>query len=1064
MSRTPLAPRALTLVFALSGCAGLVHEVAWARALGQSLGNSLQALTTVLAVFLGGLGLGSAIAARAAGRSRDPLRAYAVIEGLLALCGVLAPALARVLPLILEAAGPWCGSEWSLSVLRCGLAVLALAPTTLLMGATLPYLVRESVSLGAPPGGALAALYGANTLGAAAGALLGSFALLPLLGTRAAFLAAGLMNALAAAAAVLLRSRPRAAPAGRQPLPSEAPAQAVPAFSSARRQGLLMSAAALSGAVGAVLQVGWTRVAALAFGSTVYALGITLASYIFGLGVGPFLARRRMARDGSPAPAAAALAAVGLSSLLLVPILGRLPIVAAIASGWTDAAPASLLALQFGVVAALLLVPAVAQGTAFPALAAAAAGDPRDAHRLAGRLYAISTWGSVLGFVLAGLVALPFLGARRSLVAASAVSMLIALLPLSLLPRRKVAMAGGGLLFGALVLPWVLPGWDQELMSGGGFLYGPIYRSASGGGAHLRELIRGRGEILFSREDGTGLVTVRRSPAGIQSLQINGKTEASTGGDMSTQLLSAHLPLLLHPEPLDVLVIGLASGITLGAAERHPLRSIEVVEIAPAVAEAAKRFDAWNGRALADPRVRLVIDDARGRLIPRARRFDVITSQPSNPWVAGVSNLFTVEFYRLARARLNPGGLFCQWVQAYRLSPDDFRGIVASFLRVFPDSTLWEESPGGGDYFLIGGDAPLRLDPKHQHEDGRRQAWEHLRGAGIDGLADLLSRFVSGPEGLRALSQGGRLHTDDDLYLETRAPLSMFRDSLREQLASLRRVRQPVLAILPEGVATSDPDLVAALRGRARRRDLRLEIAIGLKNADLWGLGDPYLAAGIEALRSGLAGDAVQPLSRAAARNPQSGTAHFLLGEAYRASGLEDAAAVAYAEAVRRDPDLAPAWNALGRSLVARGLADRAATAFETALLIEPGLAAARNNLGVLRLQAGHVKDAERLFVRALEDDPDLAAAQANLGLLLRRRGEGAAAELRYRAALDLDPLNTDARYNLAVLLRAGGRVEDARRELRRLLSIDPVDPDAAGLLLQIEGAGGLRAGPGRPP
>src|SRR2546425_5959553 len=206
------------------------------------------------------------------------------------------------------------------------------------------------------------------------------------------------------------------------------------------------------------------------------------------------------------------------------------------------------------------------------------------------------------------------------------------------------------LLFGALVLPWLLPGWDRELMSGGGFLYGPIYRSASHGGAHLRDLIRGRGEILFSREDGTGLVTVRRSPAGIQSLQINGKTEASTGGDMSTQLLSAHLPLLLHPDPRDVLVIGLASGITLGAAERHPLRSIEVVEIAPAVAEAARRFDAWNGGALADPRVRLVIDDARGRLIPRARRFDVITSQPSNPWVAGVSNLFTVEFYRLPAA------------------------------------------------------------------------------------------------------------------------------------------------------------------------------------------------------------------------------------------------------------------------------------------------------------------------------------------------------------------------------------------------------------------------------
>src|SRR5439155_25584024 len=185
---------------------------------------------------------------------------------------------------------------------------------------------------------------------------------------------------------------------------------------------------------------------------------------------------------------------------------------------------------------------------------------------------------------------------------------------------------------------WVLPGWDQGLMSGGGFLYGPIYRSASGGGAHLRELIRGRGEILCSREDGTGLVTVRRSPAGILSLQINGKTEASTGGDMTTQLLSGHLPLMLHPGATDALVIGLASGITLGAAERHPLRTIEVIEIAPVVVRAARLFDAWNGRDLDDARARVVVDDARGRLLTWPVSYVVITFQPSNICDVGCSH------------------------------------------------------------------------------------------------------------------------------------------------------------------------------------------------------------------------------------------------------------------------------------------------------------------------------------------------------------------------------------------------------------------------------------------
>jgi spermidine synthase len=1065
VSRTPASLRALALVFALSGCAGLMHEVAWARALGQSLGNSLGALTAVLAAFLGGLGLGSLMAARAAGRSRDPLLVYAVLEGLLAICGALAPVVVWTLPRVLAFAGPACGSDRLLALLRFALAVAALLPSTLLMGATLPWVVREAASRGAPAGFALASLYGANTLGAAVGAIVGSFASLPFLGTRATFLAAGSINALAAAAALVLRRQQGEAPAalapGARPRPA-APADSESAVVAGRF--ILPLAAALSGAIGAILQIGWTRVAALAFGSTVYALGTTLAAYIFGLGTGPLLLRRRLARGGSPWLAALALAAAGLFSLLLVPVLGRLPIVAAIFSGWIETTPAALLVLQFVVVAALLALPTMAQGTVFPALTALATSDPAEAHRPAGRLYAASTWGSVLGVLIAGFAALPLLGTRRCLVLASAASMGIAVLPLSLLPFRKRSAALGGLslVILALGLPWLLPGWDPDLMSGGGFLYGPVYRSASGGQGHVRELMHRRGEILFSREDGVGLVTVRRSPAGIQSLQINGKTEASTGGDMTTQLLSAHLPLLLHPGSKNALVIGLASGITLGAAERHPLQSIEVIEIAPVVIEAARLFDPWNGRSLDDERARVVVDDARGRLLARPDRYDVITSQPSNPWVAGVSNLFTVEFYRLVRARLNPGGLFCQWVQAYRLSPEDFRGIVASFLQVFPDATLWEESAGGGDYFLLGGDAPLRPEPARLQREDRREAWSDLRRGGLDGAADLLARFVSGPDGLRLLARGARPHTDDDLYLETHAPLTMFRDTLREQIAILRRIRQPVFSILPEGIAARDPELAAQLRSRARQRDLRLEIASGLKDADLWGLGDPYLAAGIAALRGGLLAEAVAALSHAAASNPESGTAHYLLGEAYRATGLADAAAVAYAEAVRRDPDLAPAWNALGRSLLQRGEIDRASAAFLRALTIDSGLAEARNNLGALHLKTGHLDEAETMFRRALQDNPGLAAAQANLGLLFKRRGDRSAAEAAYRAALEIDPLNADARYNLAVLLKDGGRLEAARRELKDLLAGDPGDTEAAELLRTIERPRGTDAGASR--
>jgi len=1044
----------LALVFAVSGCAGLFQEVAWARALGQSLGSSLAALTAVLAAFLGGLGLGSALGAGAlADRSRDPLRLYALLEGLLAIGGLAAPLIVSALPRVLSIAGPACGSDRLLALLRLALAVAALLPCALLMGATFPCLVRAALRRAPVPGTTVATLCGANALGAAAGALLGSFASLPGLGTRGTFLLAAGLNALAASAALVLARREPA-----RPSPAAAPAgEAASVVPDVRRTAdapLLLVAALLSGMVGAVLQVGWTRVAALAFGSTVYALGTTLATYILGLGLGPLLVRRRLGSGDPLRTSALALGGVGLSSLVLVPILGRLPLVAALLSGWLEPPPLTLLLLQFAVLLALLAIPAMAQGAVFPALTALASGSPSDAHRPAARLYAASTWGSVLGFVLAGFVTLPHLGTRRSLIAASTMSLVLAALVWRSRPARWSAVAAGalGLVVLALGISALLPGWETDLVSGGGVLYGPVYRAASGGRGRVREWMRRRGEVLYAREDGVGMVTVRRSPTGVLSLQINCKTEASTGGDMSTQLLSAHLPLLLHPSPGKALVIGLASGITLGAAERHPLRSIEVIEIAPAVLAAARLFDPWSGRALDDGRVRVVVDDARGRLLARPDRYDVIASQPSNPWVAGVSNLFTVEFYRLVRSRLNAGGLFCQWVQAYRLSPDDFRGIVASFLQVFPDATLWEESAGGGDYFLLGGDAPLRIDPARLVPEERRAAWDDLRRGGVDDVVDLLTRFVSGPDGLRLLAEGARLHTDDNPYLETHAPLTMFRDTLRGQIALLRRVRQPVFAVLPEGIAAREPDLAERLRAAVRRRDRRLEIAAGLKEADLWSLTDPWLAAGIAALRGGLLPEAIEALSRATAANPQSGTSSYLLGESYRAAGLADAAAVAYAESVRRDPELAPAWNALGRSFLERGETEKGEAAFERALGLDPALAEARNNLGTVRLQKGRTDEAEALFRRALEDDPDLGPAQANLGLILKRRGDAAAAEEAYRAALRIDPLNTDARYNLAVLLKENGRRDAARRELTELLSVDPADPGAIALFRDLRG------------
>src|SRR5439155_10700806 len=409
----------------------------------QSLGASPHALTAVLVAFLGGLGLGSAWGARRAGRSPTPLRAYAWLELWLAGCAVAAPAIALALPPILERLGPRLQDEAVLAAARLSLAIMALAPATLAMGATFPYLVREATAgRGAAPGAAVPVLYGANTLGAALGALLGSFALLPFLGTRATFLAAGRINLIVGAVALTLGRRRAswATPPSAKPAPP-AGLDPGPVFVAPRdRVRAALLAAVSSGAIGSLLQIGWARVAALAFGSSVYALGITLAAYILGLGIGPFAARRRLLRTGAASDTAAlTCAALGATSLLLLPVLGDLPLAAAALSGRLGHDPLGMLALQFVLLAALLLVPSIAQGSVFPALATmpgerpGGAGPPADAGRAAGLVYAASTWGSVGGALLAGFLLVPALGTRGTLLVASVAALLLS--SALLLPR-----------------------------------------------------------------------------------------------------------------------------------------------------------------------------------------------------------------------------------------------------------------------------------------------------------------------------------------------------------------------------------------------------------------------------------------------------------------------------------------------------------------------------------------------------------------------------------------------------------------------------------------------------
>jgi spermidine synthase len=1020
-------------LFLVSGSAGLVYEVAWSRLLTLQLGGLVPALSALLAAYLGGMALGGWLGGAWSRRPGRPLRRFALIEGataaLAALVGpglyLMTPAFRHLYRRALEGDGGFVGPAGLL-------AGCLVVPAAMAMGASLPVLSQMAGTDPRAAGGLAGRLYAVNTLGAVAGALLTGMVLLPRLGLAGTIRAAILAN-LAVAAAALLLDR------------GEAPAAPVPAVPrSAPRPTPLLISLGLAGTASMICQIGWTRALSLSLGSSTYAFTVTVSAFLLGLALGGAVGARWSRYSDRPATVLVAMqGGAGLAALGSIALLGRLPlwIVPPLASA--GAGFSAISAVQMGAAAAVVLLPTVLLGGTFPLAVRLRGEGGTAAGRSTGDAYAAGSVGLVLGALAAGTLLLPRLGLRRSLLAAAlAFGVAAVLAALSSASRRRPLRLAVGLLLAAAGGAAALPSWDPVILTSGPYLYAPLYRRGFPGATEAA--VRRRGELLLYREGAAATVSVRRSPMGILSLQINGKTDASTGGDMVTQLLAGHLPGLLAPDGArSALMIGLASGVSLGALERYPFETIDCVELLPSVIEAAGLFARANGDALDDPRLRLLQGDGRNHLRYASETYDVITSQPTNPWVAGTAALYTRETFTAARDRLRDGGLMVQWIQGYALLPEDLRSVVATFLDVFPATTLWEESPAGGDYFLVGvrsGTPQQPLPVERIDERLRRPAVRaDLGRAGIRDLADLLGHFVTGPEALRGYTAGAPLQRDDRLALEFSAPRALFEDTLPRQVRALRRWREsPASRIAPSLV---DAVLLSRLRAArvAAREEERLLLSLPRGPVS----PEPDLEIGLELLRAGLRGPAEAHLRAAVERRPDLGPARGLLGALLVADGrLEEARAELEAAVRASDTDLA-SLALLARVAIQLGRPEEAERAARDALEREPGDADVLNLLGAALLTRERPDEAVPFLERAVSCDPELVEAWTNLGVARRRSGDTAGAEAAYRRALTLDPGAMDARFNLALSLRLSGHPAAALDLLDRLLLDDPADLDA---------------------
>jgi spermidine synthase len=768
--------RGLVLVLTVvTGATGLVYEVAWQRTLATLLGSHAEATAAVLGLFLAGLSAGYAIfgalsrrlVARGARLGRPPglLRAYGLVEagiGVLALAFPLAFAGVQRVSFALPAADE--GLAFAIDV---ALAALLVLPSTVLMGGTVPLLTQGLARSLEDATRFHALVYGFNTAGAFAGALAAGFALLPWLGLRGAMLATGAINLAVGATFVWL---------GRAERPGEAPPDEA-AGPFARRLAPLVAIAFLCGAASMAMQTVWNRVAALSLGASPHTFAIVVALFVACIALGS------LAVSLAPRiPARALVWNLGLLLLWFAALHGAMdaaPFAGHVLRLAFDGGGALSFHAYWAAVLGALFVAAgpgiVLSGATLPLLFHDARRSHGDLGRMAGRLYAWNTAGSLLGALAGGHVLLAWLdldSVHRA--ALLALWLALALAVLSSVRGRAAAVV----LAVSLGLVLALPGWDPRALSAGLFrarekLPAPRYTP----GAVIDSFFADR-TLLFYDDDPVASIAVHEFTfrgERQRAILTNGKPDGATRGDYPTMALAALLPAVLHPRLERAFVIGWGTGVTAGElAALSTTERIVVAEISSAVLAADRFFANANLGARASPKVSTIRSDAFRALNATSDRFDTIVSEPSNPWVAGVEMLFSREFLLAAKSRLAPGGVYVQWFHGYESDDAALALVLRTFVSVFPESALWYTV--GEDVLLVGfTERPPDLDPATLAERiARPDLAQGLARAGVEGVVELAAHELFPPGALASLELQGPLHTLLHPRLSDRAARAFF--------------------------------------------------------------------------------------------------------------------------------------------------------------------------------------------------------------------------------------------------------------------------------------------------
>ncbi|MFW6137541.1 MAG: fused MFS/spermidine synthase [Spirochaetota bacterium] len=789
------------LLFTTSGAAALIYEVVWVRQFTHLLGASSYAVTIILAAFMAGLCLGALIIGKKSDRCDEKrlFKTYVIIE-------VGIGVFALMLPIFLELAKSIYVSFYQVyspgilifNGFKLGIAFLLLVFPTVLIGATLPVMSRYIIRVKDRISVTVSRLYALNTIGGVLGAICAGYFFIPALGVRLTTQVAVGLNFFVAGSfyfinAVVISRKNRVYQTHVHI--NEADPASTPIQKS------ILAAFCISGIAAMFYEVAWTRTLSMILGTTTYAFTTMLATFLVGIALGSAV-YNLIPRSFSRVSLFVLLQlVVAFSVLFTIPLFEKLPFMYLYLhrrwmNSWMD-----MQFMRFVMAALIMLVPTLALGTLLPTISSIFIEKTGHLGRRLGKAYSLNTLGNVMGAAAGGLILVPLIGMQKTIMVGAILNLaggaLILLFRKTTSPLRRsleVACAGAGALF--LII--VIGPWDSKIINSGVYVYASRYQKMldeynkiskkkesipQATNSKLLEVAMRQYRLLYYDAGVASTVAVMQRDDGVKFLTIDGKTDASTGSksDMRTQVMIGQLPMLFHENPDKVLVVGLGSGVTAGSVLTHDIRVVDCAEISPSVIEASRYFSDVNHNALDDPRMKIIPKDARNMLLTSEKMYDVVVSQPSNPWISGESELFSLEWYQQVSKHLYRNGLFLQWVPTYYISKQDLKIIINTLRSVFPHLTVWSSGSLGDLIFIAKKNSRLRIDlPALMEKLKNRKIRNDILRVGLDPSSLILDLFVMDEQDLTGYLYKGNgrpipKNTDDRLITEFSTPKQLVR-------------------------------------------------------------------------------------------------------------------------------------------------------------------------------------------------------------------------------------------------------------------------------------------------